>query len=148
MANVTGLVPITGGVIRMALLSEKPQPHTTGSWEGQRVLAESVGHVLSWRASGLRYEDSTGSNSRTGAPLVQLDSEAQGLRSRSRHPRPLPVPANPRPRETPTFGPQLGPLEIHSVVSHGLHELAFKVRPEVPGRKGRMGLVVPAAPWR
>lgn len=75
MANVTGLVPITGGVIRMALLSEKPQPHTTGSWEGQRVLAESVGHVLSWRASGLRYEDSTGSNSRTGAP-----SRAAGLR--------------------------------------------------------------------
>lgn len=28
MANVIGLAPIMGGVIRMALLAEKPQPHT------------------------------------------------------------------------------------------------------------------------
>lgn len=43
MANVVGLVPIMSGVIRMALLAEEPQPHTTGSWEGQRVLADAIG---------------------------------------------------------------------------------------------------------
>lgn len=36
MANVIGLAPIMGGAIRMALLAEKPQAHTTvpGETEG------------------------------------------------------------------------------------------------------------------